>query len=189
MPKVIQSTAALSLAGTLLAAVLFLRLRNGIYLTLAITLGTTAYHLGMRLLVGAAFHAKMKNRADYRKRWYQPHPWEERLYQILQVRAWKDRLPTYDPAAFSIKYHTWDEIAQAMCQSELVHETSAVLSFLPLVFSVWFGAFFTFFITSLCGAVVDLLFVVIQRYNRPRVVKIALRRRRITKQDLPADRP
>lgn len=177
MPKLIKRAAALSLAGAFLAGMLFARLQREIYLTLAITFGTTAYHLGMRLLVGAFYQVKMKNRADYTKWWYRPRPWEEKLYRILRVKSWKGRLPTYDPTAFSPAHHTWAQIAQAMCQSELVHETSAVLGFVPIVFSRWFGAFPAFLATSAAGALVDLLFVAIQRYNRPRVVKIAMRGR------------
>lgn len=84
-------------------------------------------------------------------------------------------MPAYSPDTFSNKKHTWDEIAQAMCQSELVHETNIVLSFAPLVASVRFGAFSVFLITSICAAVLDLMFVIMQRYNRPRIVKMILR--------------
>ena len=64
--------------------------------------------------------------------------------------------------------HTWDEIAQAMCQAELVHETIVVLSFLPVAASVWFGAAAVFLVTSLAAAAFDLMFVMMQRYNRGR---------------------
>ena len=86
-------------------------------------------------------------------------------------------MPTYNPDTFSNKTHTWDEIAQAMCQSELVHKTNIVLSFVPLVASVRFGAFSVFLITSICSAAFDLLFVIMQRYNRSRIVKMVLRNR------------
>lgn len=61
-----------------------------------------------------------------------------------------------------------------MCQAELVHETNMALSFLPLIAVRWFGAFYVFLLTSVCGA----LFVIMQRYNRTRVVKIALKERK-----------
>ena len=77
------------------------------------------------------------------------------------------------PEAFSVRNHTWDEIAQTMCQSELVHETNMILSFIPLTASKWFGSFYVFLITSVGGAVFDLLFVIMQRYNRARITKIA----------------
>lgn len=31
---------------------------------------------------------------------------------------------------FSIKKHAWNEITQEMCQSELVHETNIIISFM-----------------------------------------------------------
>ncbi len=86
-------------------------------------------------------------------------------------------MPTYNPQSFSNKKHTWNEIAQAMCQSELVHETNVIFSFVPIIATKWFGSFYVFFITSICGAIFDLIFVIMQRYNRPRVIKIALRKR------------
>ena len=95
----------------------------------------------------------------------------------MKVKTWKDRMPSYNPEIFSNKKHTWDEIAQSMCQSELVHETNIILSFIPLIASIYFGSFYVFLITSVCGAVFDLLFVIMQRYNRPRIVKIALRQK------------
>lgn len=150
---------------------------RGICLTLAVTFGTIAYHLGMRLLVGLLFSVGMKNRADLTKKWYQTNPWERELYRCLKVKKWKDRMPAYRPDTFSRKKHTWAEIAQAMCQSELVHETNIILSFVPLAASLCFGSFWVFFITSLCSAVFDLLFVMMQRYNRPRIVSMILRQR------------
>ncbi len=177
MPKVMKWITSFSFVTTIIMSILFYCYNKDIYLTMAITFGTTFYHLGIRLFVGMLYNIGMKNRADYTKKWYQIHSWENKLYQILKVKAWKDRMPTYNPEIFSYKKHSWDEIAQAMCQSELVHETNMVLSFVPLIASEWFGSFYVFFITSVCGAVFDLVFVIMQRYNRVRVMKIVLRKR------------
>lgn len=178
MPKLMRRLTVLALTGTVIAALLFYSTAAGIWLTLAITLGTTAYHLGMRLLVGLIFNAAMHNRADPAKWWYQPRRWEAKLYRLLRVREWKNKLPTYYPESFSPRRHSWEEIAQAMCQSELVHEVNMLLSFAPLLAVKYFGAFYVFLITSIAAALFDLLFVVMQRYNRPRVLAIARRRRR-----------
>ncbi len=56
-------------------------------------------------------------------------------------------MPTYSPEAFSPRLHDWEESAVNMCCSERVHEVSALLSFVPLGASLWFGAFWVFF----CG--------------------------------------
>ena len=177
MPKLMKMITAFSFIATILSIILFCRFNKSIYLTLAVTFGTISYHLGIRLLVGLFYNTIMKNHADYTKKWYQIHSWENKLYQLLKVKTWKDRMPSYNPEIFSNKKHTWDEIAQSMCQSELVHETNIILSFVPLIASIYFGSFCVFLITSVCGAVFDLLFVIMQRYNRPRIVKIALRQK------------
>ena len=177
MPKLMKMITAFSFIATILSIILFCRFNKSIYLTLAVTFGTISYHLGIRLAVGLFYNTIMKNHADYTKKWYQIHSWENKLYQLLKVKTWKDRMPSYNPEIFSNKKHTWDEIAQSMCQSELVHETNIILSFVPLIASIYFGSFCVFLITSVCGAVFDLLFVIMQRYNRPRIVKIALRQK------------
>lgn len=140
--------------------------------SLAITFGTTAYHFIMRLAVGGVIDTTMKNHADYTKKWYQLKSPEKRLYKRLNVRKWKNSFPTFQPDYFDPKKHSWDEIAQAMCQAEIVHETIVVLSFFPILFSHWFGALTVFVVTSLAAALFDMSFVIIQRYNRPRVIKL-----------------
>ena len=88
-------------------------------------------------------------------------------------------MPAYEGDLFDPRKHSWDEIAQAMCQAELVHETIALLSFLPLLAVRWFGSFGVFLITSVLSALLDLMFVTMQRYNRPRVVRLAEKQNRI----------
>lgn len=114
MPKTMKSITIVSFVTAIITAILFYRFRKDVYLTLSITFGTIFYHLGIRLLIGHLYNVKMRNRADYTKKWYQIHPWENRLYQVLHVKEWKNKMPTYDPGVFSPKKHTWDEIAQAM---------------------------------------------------------------------------
>lgn len=175
MPKIMKFITFLSFIITIIASMLFYFFHKDICLTLAITFGTTFYHLGIRLFIGNLYNIGMKNHADYTKKWYQLRPWENKLYSFINVKAWKNKMPTYNPQIFSNKNHTWNEIAQAMCQSELVHETNIIFSFVPVIACVWFDSFSVFLITSTCGAIFDLSFVMIQRYNRARVVKIALR--------------
>ena len=56
--------------------------------------------------------------------------------------------------------------------AELVHEVIIVLSFVPIFASLSFGAFPVFFVTFVLVACFDALFVVMQRYNRPRIMKL-----------------
>ena len=165
MARIMKIGAAVSVALTVLFGLVGIT-------PLAITAGTFAYHLLMRLAVGLVFDKALNNHVDYRRGWFRLRSFEPRLYGWLRVAQWKTGMPTYDPEAFDRHKHTWDEIAQAMCQAELVHEVIVVLSFMPLVASIWLGEMPVFLITSLLAAGFDLMFVVMQRYNRPRILKI-----------------
>lgn len=176
MAKIVKGIAAFSLAATVILAISYKVTSSEILLPLAITSGTIAYHFVMRLMVGLAFHATMRNKADYRKRWYQVSKREMAVYEKLKVKQWKRRMPTYDPALFDPRLHTWEEIVQAMCQAELVHETIAVLSFLPILAGIWFGEYPVFIVTSVLSAACDMVFVIMQRYNRQRVTKLLNRK-------------
>ena len=175
MAKILKGAAVLSLAAAVILTVLYQEISNGLLLSLAITAGTIAYHVVMRLMVGLTFHTVMRNRADYRKRWYQVSKREMAVYEKLKVKKWKRGMPTYDPTLFDPRLHTWEEIVQSMCQAELVHETIAVLSFLPIAEGVWFGEYPVFLITSALAAACDMAFVIMQRYNRQRVMKLLKR--------------
>ena len=168
----------LSLAGTALLTALFLKTACGLLLPLAITFGTASYHIIMRLLVGLSFQTVMQNRADLSKTWYQQRTWEEKLYRKLHVKKWKSKMPTYEPANFDLRIHTPEEIAGAMCQAELSHEVIVIFSFLPLLTVPAFGAFWVFLITSVLSAMMDLSFAIMQRYNRPRIMKLCKRRKK-----------
>ncbi len=172
MKKLMMSTAVITVIVTILMVVLFVNFEAGFLFSLAITFGTIAYHFVMRILVGGIINTIMRNKADYNKKWYRLRPFEEKLYKKLKVKNWKKKMPTYEPELFDIKIHTFDEIAQAMCQAEVVHEVIAVLSFLPLFTVPVFGSFMVFLITSVMSACLDMSFVMMQRYNRPRIIKL-----------------
>ena len=141
MAKIMKTAAWVSLLLTALWAALYLNMGLDLFLALAITFGTTAYHFAMRLAVGGVINSLLHNRVDYRARWFQVSPREQKLYKALRVKAWKGKMPTYDPCSFDREKHSWEEIAQAMCQAELVHEAIIPLSFLPLLAAVpfvWF---------------------------------------------------
>ena len=141
-------------------------------LSLCISFGTVFYHLAMRLTVGHIYDHAMQNRANLSSKRWQLRPWEKSLYEKLGVKKWKGNMPTYDPELFSPQKHSWEEIAQAMCQAELVHSTIIPLSFLPLLAAIPWGSFGVFLITSLLAACYDAIFVIMQRYNRPRIMRL-----------------
>ena len=59
-----------------------------------------------------------------------------------------------------------------MCGAEIVHELIMILSFLPMLTVPVFGSLPVFLITSVVSALFDSIFVMAQRFNRPRLVRI-----------------
>ena len=144
-------------------------------LSAAITVGTTFYHFAMRLIVGTIVPRCMKNPAD--NRWFRQQSFETKLYKMLKVKQWKDHMPTYDPVSFSLQHNTPEQIVYNSCVSEAVHVVIVVFSFVPILFSQWWGALPVFLITSILAALFDSCFVMMQRYNRPRLLHILKKRK------------
>ena len=159
---------------TLLAiglAVLCGRVDWPILFSLAITFGTIAYHLLMRALVSIVVTLVMRNRANPYNVWFRERRFEARLFRWLKIRRWKYRVPTYAPELFDLTKRTPSDVLGAMCQAEVVHEVIFPLSFVPIAFAEWFGALPVFVLTSVGAAAGDAFLVLLQRYNRPRVMR------------------
>ena len=151
---------------------------NIVILSIAITFGTISYHFLMRLAVGYVVNGIFHNRFNYKRKWFQEKKFEKRVYEVLRVKKWKDKMPTFAPEMLDLKVHTWEEIAGALCQSEVVHSIIVVLCFVPILATLIWGTFWVFFITSILSAVVESLFVIMQRYNRPRVIRMIEKERK-----------
>ncbi len=147
-------------------------------LSVTITVGVFFYHFFMRLCVGVIVNAICKNKVNYTKKWFQEKKWEQKFFEIIKIKKWKKHVPTYSPEAFDPKIHTLTEIASATCQSEIVHEIIMVLSLLPILLYIPFGTLAVFIITSVLASLFDGIFVLLQRYNRPRLIKIIERNQR-----------
>ena len=142
------------------------------FYALAVTCLTVFYHFLVRLIIGNIIDKIFKNNINYKNHWFKQRNFEKILYKLLRVKAWKNKMPTFDPDTFDTSKQSLDKIIGAMCQSEIVHEINVIISFVPLLFSMAFGSFMAFLITSIIAAIFDLCFVIMQRYNRPRVVRI-----------------
>ena len=158
---------------------IFLANEVRIFFTLGIVSLTICFHFSVRLVIGGVIDYFFKNRVDYTKKRYQPKGFEKGLYKTLRVKKWKNRMPTANEDYFSVKKHSLEEIVMAGCQAEIVHELCAAAGFLSVLFAIPFGDWWVFFITAAVGAVYDMVFVIIQRYNRPRLMKALEREKRV----------
>lgn len=168
-PAVMKSAAVIALVLTVAFSLLCRLFPTGWILSAAISAGTTCYHFAMRLLVGTIVPRCIRHPMN--RRWFQQKSLEPKLYETLKVKRWKDHMPTYDPASFSLRENTLAQIVDNCCVSEAVHEVIILFSFVPLLFTLLWGAFPVFLITSLLAAAFDSCFVIMQRYNRPRLVQ------------------
>lgn len=70
---------------------------------------------------------------------------------------------------------TVKELIGATCQAEIVHEVIMPLSLLPIALIPLWGGATVLILTSVLAMLFDSLFVIIQRYNRPRLVRVMKR--------------
>lgn len=172
MKKKIFLMTFIALAGLLITGSAYYLTRNNVLYSAAITFGTTFYHFVMRLAVGYTINAKFHNRMDYTRKWFREKSFEQALYKKIKVKKWKKLIPSFNPQDFRLDKHSPEEIIQVTCQAEIVHEIIMPLSFIPVIFSIWFGSAGVFWITSCVMFLFDATLVILQRYNRPRLMRL-----------------
>ncbi len=176
---------AIAVCGVLTAVLWVLAWRFGgeLLITLLTTAATTFYHLLMRLVIGFAVHYTFPKQVNPQNRWFRERKWEKRLWKLLRIRKWAKRVPTFDPAQFDVKTHTPEQLARQMCLSETVHILIVVCGYCSLLFCFFFedpaASLAPFLITAVLAGLYDLQFVLLQRYNRPKVLRLIKRHRRM----------
>lgn len=141
---------------------------------LAIVAFTTFYHFAIRLVIGWLVKALSEKDYNYDNLWLREKKWEKKVYKVLHVHSWKDKFPTYAPDSFDLK-NGLKSVIQETAIAEIVHTVIIPLSYLPLVFAIIFSDLtdiIVFGITGLVAGLVDFLFVIVQRYNRPRLLRV-----------------
>lgn len=151
---------------------IFIVTKNATVKVITITLVVTFYHFLIRLIIGFIVNLIMKNKANYKNAWFREKSFEKKLYKFLGVRKWKKYIPTYSPETFDTSKKTIKEIIGATCQAEIVHEVIMLFSLLPIALIPLLGSAVAFIITSVLSMLIDFIFVILQRYNRPKLIKV-----------------
>lgn len=158
---------------TVVFAVLHHIYHQGWMSSVYITFLTISYHFSMRLIVGETVTVIYRNREfNLDSVGFRIHSFEKDLYRRLNVKKWKLHMITAKPEQFDLRENSMDDLLHNMAQAELVHRIIMVLSFAPILLIIPYGAPMVFIVTSIIAALIDLQFVIIQRYNRPRVMKL-----------------
>ena len=147
---------------------------NEIVLWTGITTFTIMYHFWVRIIMGNVTKL-FKKHIHYNQSFFKERKFEKKLYKILKVKTWKGKAFTYNPETFSLKNNSLEDIANTMAKSEVDHWINEIISISTILFSLIWGHFWLFLITALLAMIFDAQFIVIQRYNRPRVL-VALKK-------------
>ncbi len=164
----------------IIASICFIVHYSGIYeSTLVLWTGIVSfmilYHFGLRILFG---NITKLFKIDSNHPWYRQRAFEKKLYKLLKVRKWKDKVLTFDPASFNFKKRTLEQLATTMSKSELDHWINEVISIVSIFFTLLWGNFPAFFISAVAAMLFDAQFIIVQRYNRPIVLKLDEKRKR-----------
>ena len=133
---------------------------------------TIMYHFWVRIIMGNVSKL-FKKHINYKQAFFKERCFEKGLYKFLRVKEWKGKALTYNPESFSLKEHSLEEIANTMTKSEVDHWINEIISLISILFSfIWPNLFWAFLISAIVAMIFDSQFIIIQRYNRPRVLKI-----------------
>lgn len=140
------------------------------------------YHFWVRIIVGNISKLIPINPNHW---WYKERFFEPRLYRLLRVRDWKGKALTYNPEQFDLKQRTLEQIAHTMAKSELDHWLNQLIALSSILFCLLWGQFWIFLATAAASMLFDGQFIVIQRYNRPKLMRVIARKKRLTARTVP----
>lgn len=143
---------------------------NEVVLWVGVVAFTIMYHLWVRIIMGNITNI-FKDKIKYTDWWFKERKFEKKLYKLLKVKKWKGKALTYNPELFSLKEHSLEEIAHAMTKAETDHWINEIISLSTILFGIIWGHIWLFIASAIVAMIFDCQFIVIQRYNRPRILK------------------
>lgn len=173
MKRIMYIVAASSLALMFLFFILMVKTSKNVFMTLGITFMTIGYHFTARLVIGVLMDIIDLSQFRPGSFRFRERKFEKKLYKLLRVKKWKKFAPTYDERKFDLRERSTESVIGETCRAESVHWLCAVASLVSVTFAKLFGSLPAFLITGILGALVDLAFIIIQRYNRPRLMRYA----------------
>lgn len=156
---------------------LFVDNRDDVCLFMGILFMTAAYHLIIRLVIGTFADGALEKGIDPDNHWFADSNVEQSIYRAIGVKSWKNKLPAPEPWKFSVKRRSLEDIVAESCRTEVAHEAGVIASLLTVLFSIPFGYLWFFILTAVLGGIFDLAFIIVQRYNRPRLMRTAAKKR------------
>ena len=144
---------------------------QSVILWIGITAFTIMYHFWVRIIMGNVSKLFDK-KITHKHWWFKERFFEKKLYKVLKVKSWKGKALTYNPEQFDLKENSLESILHTMTKSEVDHWINEVISSTTMFFGFIWGETWIFVVTAIAAMIFDSQFIIIQRYNRPRVLKL-----------------
>lgn len=155
---------------------LFVRSGNEVMLIIGIVMLNAGYQVITRLLVGSICEGIFENGINSSSDWFKTSEFEERFYGSVGIKYLKRALPKCERTDFSLRRQSIQDIIDAGCEIEAEHEINIGVSMLGILFAVPFGYTWVFIVFAAVAVLYDLVFIAVQRYNRPRLETVQLKR-------------
>ncbi len=156
---------------------LFVRSKNEVMLVFGVIMLNAGYQVITRLLAGTICEGVFENGINSSAEWFNTSEAEERLYGFLGIKYLKRNLPKFERTDFSLTRQSIQDIIDTGCEIEVEHEVNILVSMLGMLLTVPFGQTWVFVLFAVGAVLYDLLFIAVQRYNRPRLETVQLKRR------------
>ncbi|MDW0109755.1 glycosyl-4,4'-diaponeurosporenoate acyltransferase CrtO family protein [Sporosarcina aquimarina] len=128
---------------------------------------------------GVAYGSRLLPKVIFQNNFFfKEKSFERQLYKSIRINTWKDKLPAMNSTLKNLKSELTpgylDKVFMQTYYAEFGHLTIAILGFLSIVVNPH-EYFMLAFICSIVNFFIHIPFCLIQRYNRPRIVKVKSR--------------
>lgn len=151
---------------------------NGVHFSIFITLLMFAYHTDIRLIIGGSVNL-FKNKINLKSKMFKISEKEYKFLHKLGVKNWKNKIVTWNKKYFSLdNLHDKNNIEFLLknnITAEIVHFICFFVGFLAIYIGCLLSAdeWYIYLITSILASfLIDFPPILIQRYNRYRLLKI-----------------
>ena len=116
------------------------------------------------------------------KKIYKTYKWEAKFYSKIKIITWKDKIPELGVLAGFVKTKVESDnpdylykFAKETVYAEIMHIISAIMGFIIMVIPPYNLMFNFAFPVAFVNCILNVLPILVQRYNRPRLLRMYYR--------------
>ena len=149
------------------------------FVAIFITMFMFAYHADVRVVIGAVTNKLVKSRINVDKKCYTVSKKEFDFLSKLDVKKWKDKFVTLFSDQFTVSTNNIENVLKNNINAEITHHLCFAMGLLaiPLGWLISAEELWLYVATAVVASLaLDLPPILIQRYNRFRLLKIKNRK-------------